>query len=96
MKEFIILSAAAADSSRFKSCVCKLPIGEFDDLDEARKAAHEAGGGAIFKTRQPIDPEVPGGRQRWGEQVEIEELEWTCLVDVIVPGTERAKVLGYS
>lgn len=94
MKEFLILLPEAADSTGFKNAVGKTPIGEFDDLDEARRAAHAAGGGAIFKMRQPVDPEFAGRHQRWGNPIEIKELEWQCLVSVVTPGTLASKHLG--
>lgn len=92
--KFLILLPEAADSTGFKSAVQKEPIGSFEDLEEARKAAFAAGGGAIFKMCQPIEPEVPGGRQRWGEPIEIKDLEWQCLVTVVTPRTLATRHLG--
>ena len=96
MAEYVILHPMAMEPSGFKIAVEMPAIGESDDLDEARRLAHAAGGGAIFRMRFPKgNPITPGGHQPFGQRLQDQkELEWKCLVDAVAPGSMACKEWG--
>jgi hypothetical protein len=97
MTEYVVLHPQAQEAEGFKHAVRKPPIGFSDDLDEAKRIAHAAGGGAVFRMRMPWgDPEVPGGKQPYLDELldSVEKLEWKCCMAVVLPGTIASKVWG--
>jgi hypothetical protein len=94
--EFAVLHPRAQEPLGFKVAVLRPPIGFSDDLNEAKRIAHAAGGGAVFRMREPRgNPEVAGGPQPFGDPLESAgDLQWQCLVAVVMPGTIASKVWG--
>ena len=93
MNEFAVLPMTAMEASGFKVAI-KNPVCEVETLEQARTVCLNTDGGAIFRMREPKEnPDEAGGHQAYGEAISMKDLEWKCLVEVIIPGTLKEEVL---